>query len=178
MRSYFSKETIDKIKEGFVLNSDILGNLKEWGKVLELLDSLKQSKKLDEHQTGLARILKYGENWRLLEKVLECGKEINQPEDKFLLEVFNIITDRNIYLDARILALNTLVCLSPRINHKNNQKVSQALVVRKTRNILNLPGPPIFHEAIAKSLEAMTGSQQVEILKSSKRTQRNSIWKG
>jgi hypothetical protein len=137
------------------LNSDIFGNLKEWGKVLELLDNLKQSKKLDEHQMGLARILKYGENWRLLEQVLECGKEINQPEDQFLLEVFNIMSDRNIYLDARILALNILVCLFPRINRKNNHKLSQGLIVQNMRNILNLPGPPIFQEAVVKSLESL-----------------------
>lgn len=137
------------------MNSDIFGNLKEWGKVLELLDNLKQSKKLDEHQKGLARILKYGENWRLLEQVLECGKEINHPEDQFLLEVFNIMSDRNIYLDARILALNILVCLFPRINRNHNHKLSQGLIVRKMRNILNLPGPPIFQEAVAKSLESL-----------------------
>lgn len=141
------------------MNSDIFGNLKEWGKVLELLDSLKQSKKLDGHQTGLARILKYGENWRLLEQVLECGKEINEPEDQFLLEVVHITSDRNRYLDARLLALNILVYLFPRINRKNNHKLSQDLIVQKMRNILNLPEPPIFQEAVVKSLEAMVEKQ-------------------
>jgi len=140
------------------LNSDVFGDLEKWEKVLKILDGLTESRKLDEHQTGLARVLRFGGNWRLIEKVLECGKEINQPEDRFLLGVLNIITDRNIYLDARILALDTLVCLFPRVNQKENQKVSQAFVVREMRNILNLPGPPIFLEAIAKSLEAITGS--------------------
>jgi hypothetical protein len=126
------------------MNSDVFGDLEKWEKVLKILDRLKESRKLDEHQPGLARVLRFGENWRLIEKVLECGKEINQPEDKFLLEVFNIITDRSIYLDARILALDTLVCLFPRVNRKENQKVSRAFVVREMRNILNLPGPPHF----------------------------------
>jgi len=126
------------------MNSDVFGDLEKWEKVLKILDRLKESRKLDEHQAGLARVLRFGENWRLIEKVLECGKEINQPEDKFLLEVFNIITDRSIYLDARILALDTLVCLFPRVNRKENQKVSRAFVVREMRNILNLPGPPHF----------------------------------
>ena len=140
------------------MNSDVFGNLEKWEKVLKVLDELKESRELDENQGGLARILRFGDNWRLIEKVLECGKEINQPEDRFLLEVFRIITDRNRYLDARILALDTLVCLFPRINQKADQKVSQAFVVRNIRNILNLPDPSLFHEAIAKSLEAMTGS--------------------
>ena len=140
------------------MNSDIFGDLEKWEKVLKILDGLKESRELDENQAGLARILRFGSNWRLIEKVLECGKEINQPEDKFLLEVFKIITDRNIYLDARILALDTLVCLFPRMNQKGGQKVSQVFIVRNIRNILNLPEPPLFHEAVARSLEAMTGT--------------------
>lgn len=94
-----------------------------------------------------------------MERVLEYGKEITQPADEFLLEVTNIMTNRNIYLDARILAVNTLVCLFSRINRKSNHKFSQTLVVRKMKNILNSPEPPVFHEAIAKSLEAMVGKQ-------------------
>jgi hypothetical protein len=144
-------------KEESTLNSDIFGNLREWGQVLELLESLKKSEKLDEHQSGLARILRYGENWRLLEAVLEYGKEINQPTDEFLQEVNNIMNDQNIYLDARMLAVNTLVCLFPRINRKNNHKFSQTLVVRKMRDILNSPEPPIFHEAVKKSLNSIMG---------------------
>lgn len=141
------------------MNSDIFGNLREWRQVLELLASLKKSEKLDEHQSGLARILRYGENWRLLEAVLEYGKEIADPSEEFLQEVYHIMIDRNIYLEARMLAVNTLVCLSPRINRKSNHKFSQTLVVRKMRNILNSPEPPIFHETIAKSLKGMVGKQ-------------------
>jgi hypothetical protein len=140
------------------LNSDIFGDLERWEKVLKILDGLKESGKLDEHQAGLARILRFGENWRLIEKVLECGKEINRPEDKFLLQVLNIIHDRNIYLDARILALETLVCLFPRMDQKESQDVSQTFVVQEMRNILNLPAPPLLREAMAKSLQAMTRS--------------------
>jgi hypothetical protein len=44
------------------------------------------------------------------------------------------------------------------MNQKENQKVSQAFVVQNIRNILNLPEPPLLHEAIAKSLKAMTGN--------------------
>jgi hypothetical protein len=140
------------------LSSDVFGDLEKWEKVLKILNGLKESRELDENQAGLARILRFGDNWRLIEKVLECGKGIDQPEDKFLLELFKIIADRNIYLDARILALDTLVCLFPRMNQKENQKVSQAFVVQNIRNILNLPEPPLLHEAIAKSLKAMTGN--------------------
>ena len=145
------------------METDIFGSLKEWDKGLEILDNLKKSKKFDEHQVGLARILKYGQNWRLLESVLEEGKEIMQPGDEFLLGLFDVITDRGIYLDARILAVRTLEHVFPRMpkDHSKNHKLSQASVVRKMRGILNSPEPPILHEAIIKSLEAMVGIQQI-----------------
>jgi len=140
------------------LNSDIFGNLREWRQVLKLLDSLKKSKKLDKHQIGLARILRYGQNCRLLERVLEYGKEINQPADEFLLEVTNIMTDRNIYLDARILAVEVLESLVPRRPkiRKNDKQFSKTLVVCKMQDILNSSEPPNFHEVIAKSLEVIS----------------------
>jgi len=139
------------------LNSDIFGNLREWGQVLELLESLKKSEKLDEHQSGLARILKYGQNWRLLEAVLEYGKEIIQPTDEFLQEVYNIMINRNIYLDARILAVHTLESLLPRRPKDPNkdQNFCETIVVPKMLDILNSPGPPIFHEAVKKSLKSI-----------------------
>ncbi len=140
------------------MNSDVFGDLEKWEKVLKTLDALKESKKLDEHQAGLARILRAGDNWRLIEKVLECGKELRRPEDEFLLEILNIIADRTIYLDARILALDTLVCLFPRMDQKESQQVGQAFFVQKIRAIMHLPASPLLREALAKSFQAMTGS--------------------
>ena len=142
------------------MNSDIFGDLEKWAKVLDILDRLEKSRKLDEHQTGLARILKDGQHWRLLEKALECGKEITEPQNELVSEVFNVVTDRSIYLDARILAVNSLSSLVRRINRTNNHKITRTLIIRKMRNILDLPEPPIFREAIAKSLQAMIGKNE------------------
>lgn len=143
------------------MKSDIFGNLREWGQVLELLDNLKKSKELDENQSGLARILRYRKNWRLLERVLEYGKEIRQPADEFLSAVSNIVTDQNIYLDARILAVNALGYLIPRRrkNCQDDQKFNETLVVGKMMDILNSPGPPIFQGAISKSLKIIRGKR-------------------
>ena len=149
------------------MNSDIFGNLREWRRVIELLDSLKKCKKLDKHQVGLARILRYGQNWRLLETVLEYGKEIIQPTDEFLQEVYHIMINRNFYLDVRIFAVQTLESLLP-LRTKNrikDQNFCETIVVRKMMDILNSQEPPIFHEVIAKSLEAIRKRQKVGISK-------------
>ncbi|MDI7259004.1 MAG: hypothetical protein QME90_03675 [Thermodesulfobacteriota bacterium] len=152
------------------MNSDIFGNLMEWDKVLEVLDSLKESTKLDEHQTGLARILRYGQNWRLLERVLEDAKEISQPSNEFLLEVSRIMTDRNIYLNARMLALETLECLVPRIpqDRKHDHNLNPTLIVRKMVDMLKSPEPPIFHEAVTKSLNSIKAKREIEIVREGK----------
>jgi len=149
------------------LDTDTFGNLDDWGKVLKTLEDLKKKKKLDKHQSGLARILRDGQNWRLLERVLEYGKEINQPADEFLAEVTDIMANRNIYLDARILAAEVLDSLVPRrsTNSRNDGIFSKTLLIRKMVDILNSSEPPIFHELIANSLEVIKGKRQVEIPK-------------
>lgn len=52
------------------MDSDIFGNLMDWGLVLDKLDDLKKSEKLHKHQADLIRILRYRNNWRLRETVL------------------------------------------------------------------------------------------------------------
>lgn len=170
MWSYSSKGKVHNIKGGFALNSDIFGNLREWDKVLEVLDSLKESIKLDEHQTGLARILRYGQNWKLLERVLEDAKEISQPSNEFLLEVSRIMTDRNVHLNARILALETLECLVPRIpqDRKQDHNLNPTLIVCKMVDMFKSPEPPIFHEAVTKSLNSINAKWEIEIVREGK----------
>jgi len=152
------------------LNADIFGDLREWDKVLEVLDSLKESIKLDEHQNGLARILRYGKNWRLLERVLEDAKEISRPSNEFLLEVSRIMRDRNVYLNARMLALETLECLVPRIpqDRKQDHNHYPTLIVRKMADMLKSPEPPIFHEAVRKSLNSIEAKWEIEIVRAGK----------
>lgn len=147
------------------MNSDVFGNLKEWDKVLEVLDSLKESTKLDEHQTGLARILRYRQNWRLLERVLGDAKEISQPSNEFLLEASRIMTDRNIHLNARMLALEALECLVPRMpqDRKHDHNLNPTLITRKMADMLKSPEPPIFHEAVTKSLNSINAKWDIEI---------------
>jgi len=144
------------------MNQDIFGNLREWGVVLERLNDLKQSRKLDEHQEGLTRILRYRENWRLREKVLEYAIEIERPIDKFLTELFNIMIDEDIYFDVRILAANALGYLIPKrkVIPEKEEKFSKTKVVLQMIDILDSAGPPYFHAAIAKSL-GMIGDKRV-----------------
>lgn len=130
---------------------DSFGNLREWDRVLGQLAIMKETKTLNLYQSGLARILRYRKNWRLLERVLEYGKYISQPTDEFLEEIYQVMSDPEIYPDARIQALKTLECLI--LNRPSNAPIVHSLlnVWERVEN-MNLAGPPVFQEALSASL--------------------------
>lgn len=136
------------------MKPDTFGNLREWGKVLERLETLGKSRKLDEHQNGLARILRYRKNWRLLERVLEYGEDINQPTDEFFQEVFRVMSDPDVYPDARILALKAWECMVLK-RLKKGREGHAVLQICKMAEVLDGSGPPIFREALSRSLKAL-----------------------
>lgn len=148
------------------MNQDKFGNLREWGLVLERLDDLKQSRKLDEHQKGLTRILRYQENWRLREKVLEHANEIESPTDELLAEMFNIMTEENAHFAARILATKALGYLisKRKVSPEKAEKFNKDKAVLQMIDFLDSTEPPYFHAAIAKSLGMIGDKRALPVL--------------
>ena len=143
------------------MEGDIFGNLRDWGRVLSLVEDIKKSKTLDTYQQGLVRILRYRDNWRLREIVLEYIKDLNNPSDELMLELITIMMDENIYYDARILAADAISELIPKCKENQEQKVtiSRAIIIEKMKALLDSPQPPMFHEAINKTLEVIRNKQ-------------------
>lgn len=139
------------------MNKDMFGNLREWGIVLEQLEDLKQSRKLDEHQKGLARILRYRDNWCLREKVLEYANEIENPTDELLSGLFYIITGDDIYLEARVLAVNTLgyLILKRKGSSRGGKEFDETKAVLYMIDILDSERPPHLRATVAKALGEM-----------------------
>jgi hypothetical protein len=137
---------------------DTFGNLLDWGQVLESLEDLKRAKKLEDHQAGLARILRYGQNWRLLEAVHEHGKEVVAPSGEFLKAICDVMNNRGIYVDARVLAVQTLETLVPRMtgDRKGDGGVSRNSVIQAMKALQKSIEPPKFQEAIAQSLKVIS----------------------
>jgi len=136
------------------LKLDIFGNLREWGKVLEILESLNKSQELDEHQSGLARILRYRRNWRLLERVLAYGQDIDRSTDEFFGEVFQVMSDPDLYPEARILAIKAWECMVIKRLKKGRKSDDVSQICRMVEG-LDGSGPPIFQEALSTSLESI-----------------------
>ncbi len=133
---------------------DMFENLRDWSQILEQLAHLRETRTLDEHQSGLARILRYRGNWRLLERVLMYGEHIHQPTDEFLGELFRIMSDTDLYAQARILAANAWGCLIVK-KMKNAGTCREAAAICRAAADLKSSGPPIFQEALSRSLEPL-----------------------
>ena len=124
------------------MGKDIFGNLYDWSDVLQQIENLRQSFSLDEHQPGLVRILRYRNNWKLRETVLDCIKELKQPDDSVIDAVLDIVMDDTVYYEQRILAADSLVQLC-----KKNEKAMKKFV-EEVGKLVDAPHPSAFHKAL------------------------------
>lgn len=138
------------------MDGDIFGNLMDWGHVLDKIEGLAKKKHLDEYQAGLTRILKYRDNWRLREAVLECVGQVEKPCSDLIREVMNIMADEGTYYDMRILATNALGELICKCSADQEADSNRARCTELMRAFLESPQPPIFHEALENSLRSIT----------------------
>ncbi len=134
------------------MNEYYLGNLMDWGIVLDKLEAIKNEGRLDSIQDELVRILKYKINWKLVEAVLECVHEIKEPSTKLIEEVFNTAVDYQMCLDTRVMAVNSLGNLLTILKNSNEEESlkKNKLFIAMMYRLLNTPQPPIFHDAISK----------------------------
>ena len=134
------------------MQSDIFGNLMEWGDVLEKLEGLRNSKTLDEHQAGLVRILRYPRNWRLREAALRVIREINQPSQELLKETLSIALNEEVYLEARKMAVDTLadLMIKDRRIRSKNEITARSRVLEKMESLMGDTHSPLLREGIER----------------------------
>jgi hypothetical protein len=98
------------------MQPDIFGNLSQASEVLAKLEEITSKDCLDEHQVGLARILRYRQNQSLLHAALECATKIERASDILIAEVHNVLVAHNLPIPIRSLAacaLGHLICRRP-----------------------------------------------------------------
>ena len=96
------------------MNGDSFGDLREWGRALEEVEKHTKAGTLDDVQGGLARLIRYRENWRLRERALVAARAVTAPDVELLSAILNVALDENTYTDARVLATRALGDLVPR----------------------------------------------------------------
>ena len=140
------------------MNDDGFGNLREWGSVLEKMETLARSGKLGDHQEELIRVLRYNDNWRLREAALAALPAIPAPSPALIDEALKIMMRDDLYYDARILAADALgktLKKDSRANRRNGDKMKVTLdrVIEGMNRLLSDPQPPILHRAVQESLD-------------------------
>ncbi len=136
---------------------DPFGNLRNWGPVLDLLDRLDQTGRMEECQPGLIRILRYRGNWRLREETLKRLGRIAHPSRELIARVADIIADDDTYYEARILAGRALAELAQnaRRTSAKDEDPDMEPVADVVRNLLGTPQPPIFDQALRQCLNTV-----------------------
>ena len=139
------------------MKHDPFGNLTDWGTVLDIFEELANSGRLAECQPGLIRVLRFKGNWRLREAVLMRIGEIQDPSKDLFLQVLTILTDDNIYYDARVIAGDALVALLKNVDAGAYDDLADAArkVVEKLKRT---PQPPFFDEALDRVYSEVAGS--------------------
>jgi hypothetical protein len=147
------RKGLDRIvSEEGAMNHDVFGNLRDWGDVLRKLEELRESRKLDEHQPGLVRILRYRDNWKLRETVMRSLKEITRPSAELVREILKLAMDEGTYYQARILAVQALPRLLKRFEEAGDDEAStRSSVIESMQGILSSPQPPLLHDAVKES---------------------------
>lgn len=140
------------------MEDDPFGDLAEWGNVLTQLEFLSSQGRLDQAQPGLVRLLRFRGNWQILEQTLIHARKVVRPTPQLLTAVAEIVTDRDVYLDARILAVNALGDIlsrtPPVISLRQRQRI-----VGGFRRLLRVPEAPVFQLALERAIEKIERSR-------------------
>jgi len=135
----------------------IFGNLNDWGKVLDKLEKLSESKELDNCQDELIRLLRFDQNWRLREAAIESLPYVENPELNLAREVNALTKRKDLYYDVRILATDGLEKLTTKIIKtkafdKDLLKQFVRSIINDMDDLLASPEPPKFHDALQNSM--------------------------
>lgn len=138
--------------------ADIFGNLREWGRVLDALESARTQGTLDEHQAGLARILRFRGNGRLVERALAVATEIRQASDLLIAEVCNLVVEWDVSVDLRVRAARALGHL---LAHRPDQPSAfdPARALRTMEEVAAKPAPPVLTEALTEAIAAVRAAR-------------------
>jgi hypothetical protein len=143
------------------MKADVFGDLRDWGRVLSVLQLLEGKGRLDEVQEGLIRILNYRSNWRLREQALVSARRVVEPSGQLLQAVICVLRDESSYLDARILAAQTLACLAPRLPREyQGGDMTPGSIRQNLLQVVAKPEPPVLRQAVEKALESLGQLEQ------------------
>jgi hypothetical protein len=131
----------------------VFGNLTEWGTVLGTLERIRAERLLDEHQPGLARLVRYPDNWRLREAALAAALEVTQANDLLVADVLHALVDPALALETRVLAARALGHLLPRRPPQAGAGLDPERIQVTLQDLLARTGEPVLRRALTEVTE-------------------------
>jgi hypothetical protein len=131
---------------------DILGNLSRKDEVLAMLEEIASQSRLDEHQIGLARILRFKENPTLLHAALECATNIERSSDILIAETLNVLVAQDLPVSIRSLAAGALGHLISRRPIKADSDFDLDMVMESMAHVLRKSESPTLKKALFKAI--------------------------
>jgi hypothetical protein len=131
-----------------MVQPDIFGNLSRKSEILAKLEELASRDQLDDHQIGLARILRLRHNQNLINAALEYAAKIGRASDILIAEALNVLVAQELPISTRALAALVLGHL---IRHRHTETVSQFdldTVIESMNHVLSRSESPLLKKAL------------------------------
>ncbi len=138
--------------------SDIFGDLRDWGRVLKQIELLRLAGKLDEHEPGLTRILRYRYNWQLRQAALRAVPELGAPSRELFEVLLGIVTDEYCDLETRLLACAAVGDTIRRQHGRQPSGDLQAQALQRVEAVLHTAPPPVLRQAVEQWLTMKNAS--------------------
>ncbi len=134
--------------------SDVFGDLREWGRVLNQIEQLRQAGQLDDYEEGLTRVLRYRHNWQLRQAALRVVPDLTRPSRNLFDVLLGIVADEYCDVPMRLLACEAVSHAIARRRGGPDGGAFEAEAARRGREILRLRQPPVLRSAVARCLLA------------------------
>lgn len=136
--------------------ADVFGDLQEWGEVLKTLDELRTDEALDNHQSGLARLIRCQDNWRLREEALIAAADVRRPCSILVTATLRLLDNQEESLENRVLAAQALGAMLSSPGAKPAADVDIHAVLTRMQSLLSNGGPPVLHAAVRGACTQVT----------------------
>lgn len=131
---------------------DIFGDLREWGRVLDQLARVTSAGRLDQHEEGLTRLLRYRYNWQIRQAAIHAVPKLDRPSKEVIDVLIRIVTDEFCDLETRILACDAVRESIHRRRLLSDSSEFEAEAARQASEILRTPQPPALRKAVEQWL--------------------------
>ncbi len=131
---------------------DVFGDLSRKEEVLAMMEEIASQNRLDEHQIGLARILRFRQNHSLLHSALEYTTQIDRSSDILIAEALNVLVAQDLPASIRALAAGALGHLIHHRPAKADSDFDLEMVMESMIHVLHKSESRVIKKALFKAI--------------------------